>query len=69
VFTVDDLVRMVRRGGTRIDPLTAALILDGPESFIERGFVARVPGGYVVTAKGVSVSRAWAASQLLEEAA
>ena len=69
VFTVDDLVASVRSSGGKLDPVTAAFILDGPEGFVERGLVARVEAGYVVTAKGVSVSRAWAASPLFEEAA
>jgi hypothetical protein len=51
-FQIGDLVRAVRRSGARLNPATAAFILDGPEGFVERGLVARVRGGYVVIDRG-----------------
>lgn len=36
----------------RVDVAVAALFLDGPEGFVDKGIVAVVPGGYVVTLKG-----------------
>jgi hypothetical protein len=66
VFTLADFVQLVRRGGRRIDMAEAAYLIDGPGGFCERGYVARVPSGFVVTAKGEAHSRSlqnmrWAA--------
>jgi hypothetical protein len=66
IFTVGDLVKAVRCSGGKLDPAQAAFLLDGPGDFSERGYVARVPDGFVVTEKGAEFSRSvqnmrWAA--------
>ena len=47
VFTLEELLER-----SRLTPDLAALFLDGPEGFVEKRLVARVPGGYVITEKG-----------------
>lgn len=55
-FGIPEFILAVR--GRRLTHATAAIILDGPEGFVERGLVARVPGGrYIVTEKGARFSR------------